>query len=162
MSVLTPPTIQTIRPLQADDLAPLVEFFAQIADDPETVRFFHPHPLTADFAQWLCARLDSTRDEYFAMWEQGQIIGYGMLRGWDEGYDVPSFGVCLLPPRRSEGHGQRLLRYALERCRLRGARRVRLTVYRDNDRAVHIYRKFGFVFTPKNERELVGMLDLPG
>lgn len=160
MSVVTDPPTQRIRPLAIEDSQPLGEFFAHIGRDEQTRRFFHPHPLTADYAQYLCQRTGQMRDEYFVFWDRQRIIGYGMLRGWDEGYDVPSFGVCVLPSRRSEGIGQRLLVYALERCRLRGARRVRLTVYRDNIWAVHVYRKFGFVFTPKNNEELVGVLDL--
>lgn len=161
MSVMTGIATRIIRPLTSDDAEPLAEFFGNIRGDPETIRFFHPHPLTEEYARRLCAMLATTRDEYFAMWDQERIVGYGMLRGWDEGYDVPSFGVCLLPTHRSQGLGQQLLRYALERCRRRGAGRVRLTVYRDNARAVHVYRKFGFVFSPKNEQEWVGLLDLP-
>lgn len=157
---MTDVSTQTIRPLAIEDSQPLGEFFAHIGRDEQTRRFFHPHPLTPEFAQHLCQRIDKTRDEYFVCWEEQGIIGYGMLRGWDEGYEVPSFGVCVLPSRRGEGLGQRLLRYALERCRLRGAKRVRLTVYRDNIWAVHVYRKFGFVFSSKNTEELVGILDL--
>ena len=85
---------------------------------------------------------------------------YFMLRGWDEGYEIPSFGACTHPELRGAGLGQLLLAHAIAESRAARARSLRLTVYKDNEHALHIYRKFGFVFSEKNERELVGLLDL--
>jgi hypothetical protein len=150
----------TIEPLRSADASRLGEFFTEVAGDPETVRFFHPHPLTAAYAAALCARLGRIEDCYYAMWEGEAIIGYMMLRGWDGGYETPSFGVCLASSRRGSGLGQQLLRHAIAECRRLGAPRLRLTVCKSNERAVHIYRKFGFVFAAKNADELVGMLEL--
>jgi ribosomal protein S18 acetylase RimI-like enzyme len=150
----------TITQLGLDDADALGVFFEALASDAETTRFFHPHPLTRAFAQELCSRLSQGQDRYYALWDGDTIIGYAMLRGWDAGYEAPSFGVCLAPGRRQEGLGQRLTRHAIAECRRLGARRLRLTVYRGNERAVHIYRKLGFVFTAKNAEELVGLLEL--
>jgi len=157
---LNEPTTQAIRALTAADAAALARFFEDAALDAETRRFFHPHPLTAAYAAELCGRLHRLKDRYYALWEGDAIVGYSMLRGWDEGYETPSFGVCLAPWRRSAGLGQLLLGHAIAECRRLGAPRMRLTVYRANARAVHIYRKFGFAMTPRNAEELVGTLDL--
>ena len=43
-----------------------------------------------------------------------------MLRGWDEGYDIPSFGVCVRPDVRGRGIARRLLSDALEPRARRG------------------------------------------
>jgi ribosomal protein S18 acetylase RimI-like enzyme len=56
--------------------------------------------------------------------------------------------------------GQFLLAHAIAESRAAGARRLRLTVYKENVRALHIYRKFGFLFSDKNDHELVGLIDL--
>jgi ribosomal-protein-alanine N-acetyltransferase len=138
----------------------LGDFFELLAADKETARFFHPHPLTKEFASALCARQSRCLDRYFITDYRGRVVGYSMLRGWDEGYDVPSFGGCTDPGLRGAGLGQLLLAHAIAECRTAGARRLRLTVYKDNMRAVHIYRKFGFVFSEKNDDELVGLLNL--
>jgi ribosomal-protein-alanine N-acetyltransferase len=138
----------------------LGDFFELLAADEETIRFFHPHPLTREFASALCARQSISLDRYFITDYRGHVVGYSMLRGWDEGYDIPSFGGCTHPDLRGAGLGRLLLAHAIAACRTAGARRLRLTVYKKNMRAVHLYRKFGFVFSEKNQHEWVGLLDL--
>jgi ribosomal protein S18 acetylase RimI-like enzyme len=146
--------------LSANDTEPLAALFEALATDAETVRFFHPHPLTPAYAVELCRRVATCRDRYFVARYRSHLIGYGMLRGWDEGFAVPSFGACVYPDVRGVGLGQALLAHAVQQSIALGAPRLRLTVYKANERGIHVYRKFGFVFTEKNEHELVGLLDL--
>jgi len=150
----------TIERLAAGDAAPLEAFFEVLAADPETARFFHPHPLTAEFAHELCRRQSFARDRFYVARYRGQMAGYLMLRGWEEGFAVPSFGGCVHPAFRGRGLGQALLAHAIREARALAAPRLRLTVYKANARAVHVYRKFGFIFREKNEHELVGLLEL--
>ena len=160
MNMVTMSTGIVIRGVSAGDAPALGDFFTAAAADAETVRFFHPHPFTPEFADELCRRAALCRDRYYVACYQDRVTAYMMLRGWDEGYAVPSFGVCNHPALRDVGLGQLLLAYAVEECRSAGAPQLRLTVFKSNERAVHVYRKFGFVFHDKNERELVGLLDL--
>jgi len=88
------------------------------------------------------------------------VAGYSMLRGWDEGYETPSFGGCTHPELRGAGLGQLLLAHAISESRAVGASRLRLTVYKTNTSALHIYRKFGFLFSDKNQDEWIGLLNL--
>jgi ribosomal-protein-alanine N-acetyltransferase len=150
----------TIARLGPADAAQLGEFFVELAEDAETQRFFRPHPLTAAYAAALCTRLGYVRDQYHALWDDGRIVGYAMVRGWDEGFEVPSFGVAVAASHRGMGLGQRFLEHAIKECRRLGAPKLRLTVFKRNENAVHIYRKFGFDFKDKNADELVGLLDL--
>jgi hypothetical protein len=69
-----------------DDSAILAELFQEI--DPT---FFRPHPFTEDEARGIAGRTGD--DVYALLVEDGRPIAYGMLRGWDEGYAVPSFEV---------------------------------------------------------------------
>ena len=160
MSRLTEAGLRQIRSLGPGDEQALARFFQEVAQDPLTSRFFHPHPLTPKYAAEICRGAGRRRDAYFALWENKCIVGYSMLRGWDEGYEVPSFGVCVKPSHRGQGLGQLLLAHAIEESRSRGAAAMRLTVYRDNASAIHIYRKAGFRFRHKNLQELIGELDL--
>jgi ribosomal protein S18 acetylase RimI-like enzyme len=153
------PGLVTTR-LSAGDAGRLGTFFELLQADPETVRFFHPHPLTPSCAGTLCTRQASCLDRYYITGYQGHIVAYSMLRGWDEGYETPSFGGCTHPELRGAGLGRWLLIHALAQCRAAGARKLRLTVYKENVRALHIYRKFGFAFSEKSEHELVGLVDL--
>jgi ribosomal-protein-alanine N-acetyltransferase len=149
-----------IRRIAAEDGPALGNFFTALAADNETVRFFHPHPFTPEFAADLCAQAAVRKDRYYIACFKGIIISYMMLRGWDEGYAIPSFGVCTHPDLRDVGLGQALLAHAVAECQATGAAKLRLTVFKNNERAAHVYRKFGFDFTDKNEQELVGVLDL--
>jgi GNAT superfamily N-acetyltransferase len=147
-------------PVGPDDAHDLGEFFELLASDPDTPRLFHPHPLTRAFAQELCARVAGCRDAYFVAWFAGRIVAYWMLRGWDEGFAVPSFGVAVHPLARGLRLGAAVLEHAIALCRERGAGRLRLTVYRSNERALQVYRRFGFALQDKNDRELIGLLEL--
>src|SRR5437870_12195330 len=160
MNIVTMSTGIVIRGVSAGDALALGDLFTTAAADAETVHFFHPHPFTRKFADELCRRAALCRDRYYVACYEDRVIAYMMLRGWDDGYAVPSFGVCNHPALRDVGLGQALLAHAIEECRSAGAPQLRLTVFKSNERAVHVYRKFGFVFHDKNERELVGLLEL--
>lgn len=147
-----------IEPLQPADGAGLADFFQVLAADAETCQFFHPHPLTAEMAEDLT--LGSRRDRFYLARYQGHIMGYSLLRGWDEGFDVPSFGGCTHPELRNAGVGHALLAHGIAAARASGAGRLRLTVHRDNWRAVHLYCKFGFTFQPRGAHYWLGFLDL--
>jgi [ribosomal protein S18]-alanine N-acetyltransferase len=149
-----------IERLSAADAERLGRFFEVLAADEDTRRFFHPHPLTKPFAAVLCARQSVCLDRHYITHYHGRIAAYSLLRGWDEGYDVPSFGGCTHPELRGAGLGQLLLAHAIAESRAAGARRLRLTVDKENARAVHLYRKFGFVFSEKNEAEWIGLVEL--
>lgn len=147
-----------IRRLVSDDARALSEFFAAVNADADTVRLFHPHPFTSEQAARVC---DSRRrDRYFAAWDGDAVVGYSMLRGWEEGYDVPSFGVCVHPRRRGAGLGGELTRHAVEQCRALGVPALRLTVYKENGRAAQLYRTLGFELRELDETRLVGLLSL--
>jgi ribosomal protein S18 acetylase RimI-like enzyme len=147
-----------IRRLVPADAPALTEFFAAVNADADTVRLFHPHPFTRDEAIRVCDA--ARRDLYFAAWDGDAIVGYSMLRGWEEGYAVPSFGVCVHPQRRGTGLGSELTRHAVEQCRALGAPSLRLTVYKENRRAAQLYRNLGFELSDLDDARFVGLLPL--
>lgn len=151
-----------IRPLEACDAAALTAFFEALAADAEALHFFHPHPFDAASARSICAGAGHRKDEYFAAFEGGRVTGYGMLRGWDEGYVVPSFGGCVGAGSRGQGLGRALLRHAVERAAARGAPQVMLKVYPENTVARALYESEGFTFAERapDGVQLVGRLDL--
>jgi ribosomal protein S18 acetylase RimI-like enzyme len=40
-----------------------------------------------------------------------RIVGYGMLRGWDEGYSVPSLGILVRAEACGQGIGKLLMEH---------------------------------------------------
>jgi len=145
------------RRLRPEMTAALADFFRAFAAGPEHA-FFHPHPMTDDEARRICAY--AGRDLYYAACAGGRVVAYGMLRGWDEGFAVPSLGIAIAPASRGQGMARPFMAFLHAAAKQRGAAEIRLTVYGDNARAVELYRRLGYVFEPKNERELVGRRSL--
>ncbi len=133
-----------IRGVRPTDARVLGDFFETLSLDP-SAHMFHPHPLTAEYAGALVA--GDRMDEYFIAVDQDRVIGYGMLRGWDEGYTTPAFGVAVLSEARGRGVGRQLLRYAFELAREHDATEVMLKVHPDNRAAKLLYESEGFEFT---------------
>jgi [ribosomal protein S18]-alanine N-acetyltransferase len=120
--------------------------------------FFHPHPLTAEEAH---ARSKySGLDFYCVITRDDNVIGYGMLRGWEEGYPIPSLGIALDPAVTGRGYGRMLMNFLHDTARKRGAAKVRLKVDPRNRAAIELYRSLGYVLEPQPDRQLIGFLDL--
>lgn len=137
--------------------APLAEFFRRVKEAGDEARF-HPHPLTPEEAERR-VRYEG-RDLYYALTDGDRILGYGMLRGWDEGYAVPSLGIAVHPDERGRGLARLLMLFLHGAARKRGAERVRLTVDTDNDAALRLYRELGYAMQAMEDGRLEGILRL--
>ena len=153
---LAPPALECRR--VGPELVPaLAVFFAALraaGDDG----LFHPHPLTAEQAAWIGGHEGA--DLYYVLWTGAEVLGYGILRGWEEGYAVPSLGIALHPAARGRGLAELLMHLLHAAAALRGAPRVRLKVYRSNARARALYERLGYTFAPTDAPELVGYREL--
>lgn len=148
---------EQFRSLRSEDVEALGVFFESIRPDEA---FFHPHALTREEAATLCGRIGSVSDEYVVAESATEIVAYGMLRGWDEGYEIPSLGIAVHPALRGAGLGRRMMLHLQEIAAARGAPSVRLKVYVTNTPAVALYRSLGYVFERVNDDELLGLLPL--
>lgn len=130
-----------IRPVTATDCEGLAAFFEQ-NNLPVVTRHFRPFPLTAEVAQEITGT--SHRDQFYAAFVGQKIVGFTMLRGWDEGFDIPSFGVCVDLRHQGQGLGKRITKFAIAEAERLGCRSLRLTVYGSNERAFRLYQELGF------------------
>jgi ribosomal-protein-alanine N-acetyltransferase len=72
----------------------------------------------------------------------GELIGFSVvMRVIDEAH-LLTIGIC--KRYQGQGYGARLLRHAMECARLGGASKLFLEVRPSNERAVELYRHFGF------------------
>jgi ribosomal protein S18 acetylase RimI-like enzyme len=152
-----------LRRLTAADKPLLEDFFCALVASG-SVGMFHPHPFDATTAARICghAASDPTAcDEYHAVIEDDRIVAYGMLRGWSEGYAVPSLGIAVLPECRRRGLAQRLMDHLHRVAADRGATAVRLKVYRTNASAIRLYETLGYRLSGFSETELLGHFPLP-
>lgn len=121
-------------------------------------RWFHPHPFTSEEAARWCAY--QGRDLYYAAATKDAVLAYGMLRGWDEGYEIPSLGVAVHPEARGMGLARAFMGFLHTAAACRGARRIRLKVYPDNAPARRLYESLGYQLEPTADGQWLGVLDL--
>jgi ribosomal protein S18 acetylase RimI-like enzyme len=147
-----------IRRLSAEWKQALLVFLRAIEEVNDT-DLFRPHPFNEEAVERI---LSNTRsDLYYVLVDGTEVVGYGMLRGWDEGYAIPSLGIAVHPRVRSNGLGRALMHFLGAAAKCRGAERVRLRVKSQNDRARRLYESLGYKFRSEDDGGyLVGFLDL--
>ena len=146
-----------IREVQASDYNKLKEFFKR-NNTCETIRHFHPFPLAAETA-WQIACMPK-KDRYDIALLEGKIVGMCMLRGWDEGFSVPSFGILVDRRFRGKGIGRLLTEHAIGEAKKLGCHQIRLSVYASNVRAYHLYTSLGFREVKREVVERMGEKDI--
>ena len=138
-----------IATIGSSDEGALAALFQAIALDAGALEHFRPHPFTASEAH---ARANYIgQDLYALMTYSREVVGYGMLRGWDEGFRIPSLGIYIPRPHRGTGASRVLMNYLQFAAKLKGAEGIRLKVHDDNERAFRLYSSLGYRF--KDERE---------
>lgn len=139
--------------LAPGDEAILAEVFDDIDEE-----FFRPHPLTPEEAGRIVGR--AGRDLYAILVENGRAFAYGLLRGWEEGYEVPSLGIAVRTTAQGRGLARLMMSHLHDAARVRGASAVRLRVHADNLRARHLYESMGYYYAGDERGELVMVLHL--
>ena len=90
----------------------------------------------------LATHLDSPHGRTMVVEVSGATVG--TLRVTREGNDAAVYGFAIDPSWQGRGLGRDALRRACEQLRADGARRIRLEVAVDNDRALGLYTSLGF------------------
>jgi ribosomal-protein-alanine N-acetyltransferase len=149
-------TRSVFRRLGPDDLDALTTLFEENAL-PEVTSTFDPFPLTEGSAQELLR--PGRDDRFYGAFDEGRLVAFSMLRGWDDGYEVPSFGIFVDARSQGDGIGGRLTEWTIEQARLADAPSVRLSVYGSNERAIHLYSRLGFEVESRTDVERDGHHD---
>ena len=144
-----------VRLVGPGDAPALAELFAAI-----DATHFHPHPLTFNEAKKVVAYRGG--DVYAVVAANGQLAAYGLLRGWDEGFDVPSLGIAVRTDKLRLGYGRLLMHWLADQARMRGAKRLRLRVNLANVPARRMYESLGYADIGEDRGERVMVLDLGG
>ena len=124
----TQPSDFIIRPLGVEDAAAVSGLLR--AQPPEYARFFYAFGFDEEaVARVLGARV---KDVYSGIFWRGELACFFMLRGWDAGYEVPSFGVLVDVRHRGRAFMRIALDVAKLVCRLTGAPRLMAKIHPDN------------------------------
>ncbi len=119
----------------------LARFFARNRAAPGS-ELFDPFELTATRAGQIAS--GRSLDRFYAAHADGEIVALSMLRGFAEGFEVPSLGLLVDREHRRRGFGRRMTEAAIAAARELGCPAIRLSVYASNEAAMALYRSLGF------------------
>ncbi len=117
-----------VRPLRVEDAQALSSLL--LAQPPEYTRFFYAFSFAADHIAKMLA--ERRKDVYMGLLCQDELAGFFMLRGWDEGYEVPTLGTFVAEKYRGYGFMQLTVELTKVICKLRGTSRVMYKSHPDN------------------------------
>lgn len=153
----TIPQIEIRRP--APEIEEAIAGFFEHLHESGVATHFHPHPFTRQTARERALYVG--KDVYCVAIAAGEVLGYGMLRGWDDGFAIPSLGIATHSRARGAGIGRMIMEYLHVEARRRGAPKIRLRVHPDNQAAQRLYRSLGYEFQTELDRgQLLGFLTL--
>jgi [ribosomal protein S18]-alanine N-acetyltransferase len=141
---------EPVGPQHAEALAALFERNST----PAVTGMFDPFPLTVREAHRIA--LTPRKDLYYVASSEGRLLGLSMLRGFDEGYEIPSFGIFVDHESHRQGVGRELTAWTIEQARRLGCPAVRLTVYARNLAARRLYESLAFVEQKRQSSERAG------
>jgi len=84
------------------------------------------------------------KDKFFGIFVNEIIVGFYMLRGLDEGYETPSYGVWISSKFSGNGLSKLTLYHAFSFCRINRISKLMLKVHPDNTTAKKLYESLGF------------------
>ncbi|MBU0713685.1 MAG: GNAT family N-acetyltransferase [Bacteroidota bacterium] len=110
--------------------------------DPEYLKHFTPFEISENSIFTVLS--DAVLDRYFGVFIDKALVGFYMLRGFDNGYDIPSYGVFISEAYAFLGLASLTIQRAIAFCKVNKIKRLMLKVHPDNLLAMALYESFGF------------------
>jgi len=126
----------SVRPAEDGDRRSLAELMAAVAEERDGIATEPPIDVAELAAIW---KLDGT----LVALAEGVIVGEVRVDPSWMGYG--ELGMMVAAGWRGRGVGSALVAAAIEWARARGLHKLALSVFPDNQAAIALYRKFGFV-----------------
>ena len=133
----------TVRPVSIEQAPELTSLLR--SQSPAYVRFFSPFNFDHATISGILANLK--KDVLSGIYARDRMIGFFMLRGWDEGYEVPTYGVLIDERYSGYGLGRMTLKMAKSICLLRRSPRIMLKVHPEHHPAKALYEEAKFIQT---------------
>jgi ribosomal protein S18 acetylase RimI-like enzyme len=136
-----------LRRVQCSDTERFLDFFEGLS--AQSRDFMHGWTARCDRKHAESITAEAATDDYYALVatvpgpDHDRIVGYSWINGI-EGPNIPMLGIGIVDAYHDVGLGSALLRQMLEDARRMGLEQVKLGVWADNARAVHVYESVGF------------------
>ena len=129
-----------LRKLITTDLTDLIELWNQ--DPKDYNKYFIPFEIGYDNIRSILEKVEN--DLFIGIFVNKKIAGFFMLRGFDEGFDIPAYGVWISSKYANKGLAKLTLQYSLSICQLADVKRIMLKFHPENIIAKNMYKNFGF------------------
>lgn len=134
-----------VVPIEEKHIEAFWEVLDSVARERQYLTFFEGPPIhtTRDF---VCDMLKHNWPQVVAL-DKGKVIGWCDIQSLDRPIfnHVGELGMGVLASHRGHGVGSALIRAALEKAKEKGLTRIELAVRENNEPAIALYKKFGFV-----------------
>jgi len=138
----------TLRAVRADDVERFLGYFAGLSAQSKDYMHGWSAVGSREHAEGVVGKMASAdHTAIIAVTPDDRIAGYCWLDGL-ENADMPMLGIGIIDEFHEAGLGRVLLRAMIGQAGAMGYPKVRLGVFTDNARAVHVYRAVGFVDDP--------------
>jgi len=129
-----------IKELQSEQASTLSALILNAPKD--YTKYFVPFSFKEDSIKKIIS--DAVNDKYFGIFINDDLAGFYMLRGFDQGYEVPSYGVWISDKFSGLGLSKLTLQHAITFCKLNDLKKIMLKVHPEHTIAKNIYENFGF------------------
>lgn len=129
-----------IRKLEIKDSSVIADALQN--EDSEYLKHFIPFEFTLQSITEILSNAE--RDKFFGLFVKDDLVGFYMLRGLDEGYETPSYGVWISSKYSNKGLSKLTLYHAFSICKLNDIKKIMLKVHPENKIAKSLYESLGF------------------
>ncbi len=149
--------IVIIRPARTSDAAEITRRMARVVKEGI---YLEEEPDTLPTGREQEKEIQKIREDgglYAVAEVDGKIAGVAMLRRGplEMNRHVAKFRMWLVPGYRGLGLGKRLMEYVIDGARARGVEKISLDVFSNNERAIGLYKKYGFQVEGRLKRQYV-------
>lgn len=150
----------TIREANPEDAASLITYVTSLLEEPASFLEMSKGEFTLTIEEEMKFLDDCRKSKnsiFIVAEENGQIIGNLTCLGNHRAkirHNVV-LGISVEKRYRNRGVGSRLMEYAITWSKeTQIVKRIELYVFKTNDRAIHLYRKFGFVIEGEKQKAI--------
>lgn len=129
------------------------KFIEFIENNISDLVFFNPHSM--DYDSIFSILTNKKNDKYKIVICEDRVIGYGILRGWDEGFEIPSLGIMVDKDFRGIGLSKTIMQFLESSAKLMKSKKIRIVVHKDNQVAYNLYKSLNYEFETYNQNQLI-------
>lgn len=137
------------RKVRESDMDLFLKYFDGLS--ARTRYFFHPFSFDRKSAAAVVADADSSNNHRLVAVARDEdrelIAGYAWIQGMERS-DIPMLGIGVIDEYQNVGLGKRMLMLLIKHARQLNLDKIKLGVFDDNPRAIHVYESVGFRIDP--------------